>query len=305
MDAFEKVKLATFKNFKPLDGALKDAVADTWLLEHNPFYASVRQKVLSLGYTFSSKDQHAYISLPIGQIQKILTTKTIPYLANYEGYKSLIDDSKTELHFSEIPEMRANYTLHEGAHAIAYEIAKDLQLDYFKNPNLKNLRAMLLQESFANATEQFANAFVKTSEDVVANHFNSWIHPTTKERQKTTQAVDTLGERLTFSAILLGFVFANFMYKKWSEKDIKWCLQFLEVKSPTDVSKKQIIFLLQLGQYLSENFRTDTLEFQLKFLGAKVTSKDLLKVSVPALFEDKTSEVKTLFNHLVNSYFKK
>ncbi len=303
MIAFEKVKLSTFKNFKPIEGALKDVVADSWLMEHNPFYANVRKIVLSLGYKFSSKEQDAYISLPIGQIKNILTNKTIPYIANFVAYSNLIEDSKTDLYFSEIPEMRANYTLHEGAHAIAFEVAKSLQLDYLKEPSLKNLRAMLVQESFANATEQFSNAYIKTPEDVVANHFNSWIHPTPKERQKTSQAVDAIGERLTFSAILLGFVFANFMYKKWSEKDIKWCLQYLELRNPTEATKKQISFLLQLGQYLSENFRTDTLNFQLKFLGAKVSSKELLNVTVPALFEDKSSGLKSLYNKLISAYY--
>lgn len=307
VDALHRVKLDALFPFagKSVDFALPKALGDSHLLETNPFFLQVRKKVIELGYGFSSENQDSYSTLPIASLNRILKSKVIPYSPNLIGVKDLWDESRTKFTYAEIPELKTNYTLHEGAHILAYQEAKFSRLDYLEEANIKNIRAMLVQESFSNASEQQGNAFLESAEDYVAYFFNSWIHAAPKEIQKQQEALEIFGSRLTFRSIFLGFIFSNFLYQGLKLKEQQWALAFLlQERRASEKEKKHILFLLNLGFKLSENFRVQTSTFQLQFLGCKKSIFDICKPGVPALFEDTKTGLRDLFERLTAVYYK-
>lgn len=154
---------------------VRDVLGDGYLYLHNPFYRRVRRAAWHQGYRFDEDPSGIYFGFPLAGLEHVLTTQRIPYRASARALQQL---EQARPGFYELSDLRGNrpapsYLLHEGAHAVAYEVLFDGRRDVgvaLREPN--RLVDLLLGEGFANSAEYLGASVARLAEDPV----HRWLY---------------------------------------------------------------------------------------------------------------------------------
>src|SRR5260221_12924707 len=106
------------------DGALDRSVGDGYLCLHNPLFAAIRSRCLSLGYQFthSGETWQDYVACPLLCLQAIVRRRLIPYIDNVSTLHRFLAANGGGFAASArflIQILTPNHVLHESAHCVA------------------------------------------------------------------------------------------------------------------------------------------------------------------------------------------
>jgi len=240
-------------------------IGDGYLFNTNPLFRNIRRETIRLGFRFSMDATSSYFVFPLMSLGSVLSSGCIPYRDNFQwlqtleakapGKFGLEDVRKFDLHF--------NYLLHESAHCIAHR-------EFFGHESLESAEktpATLLKiassEAFANTVEAFSSLFVTGD---IGEYFlaaNTHFKLELSEISLFFSVIGKIGFESAFKAMLLGFLYSNFLFEDFSSAELGKVAALAEIPNPPENFAEFIGFSLTLSQ----RFRTDTAFFFLTQLG--------------------------------------
>jgi hypothetical protein len=254
------------------DGVLA-AFGDCYLCRNNPVYASLRRAALDYGYAFSSEDNNLwrdYQSMSLGTLQRILETKTIPYLDTSATVRRLLVSRPT----ASMPpglivsNIRHNYTFHESAHCVAYSALRELRNDTAAPSERERfVEEAILAESFANTVEMLGSLVQERPlSDTLFYALNSYILPKTHVIEALTHANREFGPRGRFSSLFISFFEANLWTTGSPDLDAYERIRAAwGTQDRTPVAER----IMEIGFGLNKRFRASTTPTWFEMLGYK------------------------------------
>lgn len=239
--------------------ALSKCLGDGYLNQRNRIFRAIREETISLGYTYSDRQNDEYLAFPMGQLENILTTKTIPFTNNVDALVALNQKTNSQLEWDHIVDnLKPNYVFHESCHAIARS-KSPTNLDF-----QSRLTTILLEESFANACEYFA---IVDAQDHLHKAFlevNSYF-VAFEDRSNLKKIMDTTSPHEIFKFMLLAYMHSNFLNERFDDQSFKSILDFVDFKKKPD--EKSLKTLAKIVFALNPRFRYTTTEMYLRLNG--------------------------------------
>ncbi len=278
--------------------SLQDNIGDGYLLDQNLIYKNIRNAAKANHIKFSSKRFHDYDVLPLTQLPKILSAKTVPYLPNVNALLEIEAAIPNHFDLNETPPLRANYVLHETAHCLVRMMRVKYLGDFSTETSSISLNAqkkialmVLVEESFANAAESLLSAYADSSihDDFLAR--NTYIFEQPAARKKMKSAIKMIGLDATFRLIFLSFLFANFQKQKISKTEFNRVLTIALMNEPkkrlnlNDSDSNLLRHVFQSGLDLDPMFTFKTNAFCLKFFGITADLKNVFSYDFLMDFE--------------------
>jgi hypothetical protein len=265
-------KLAEYDNCdSPV--ALPDALGDRYLCAHNPVFASVRRAALDLGYRFTSEDGalwRDYLALSLTTLNRIVTTKTIPYHSTGETLQRLIE-TNPRVALSPgflLSSLKANFVLHESAHCVAHSVLLEREAAFSILAPQERERFVLsaaLEESFANTAERLGTLSVyRPMADEIFYALNSNITQAKGFTKTLKKGEAELGEKLRFSLLLISSFNANLV---GGEPDEAACERIMNVVGCDATDKETAREVIETGFSLNHRFREYTNPLYFEMLG--------------------------------------
>ena len=270
--------------------SLAGNLGDGYLLAHNPVYARIRKAALQGKIKFSSTRFHDYDVLPLSQLPKLLSLKTVPYVDNVNALIEIEKVAPGVFQINEAPPLRANYILHESAHGVA----RALRIQYLgQNPLPERELALtiLFEESFSNAAESLLSVFSTTQIHEEFLNKNAYIIESASSRVLLRSSVKLIGLASTFRLVLLSFLYSNFLRTTISSHEFDRVLTVVLMNDPKTrlkLSKKEVLLLKMtfLGGFdLDPVFTIRTNSFCLRLLGIKTKLPKLFAFDFLEYFE--------------------
>ena len=259
--------------------AIRTNLGDAFLLNHNPVIATIRALTVEAKFKFGDCWSE-YDALPLVELPRVLKKRLIPFTDNV-GVLRELERIHPNLHeFEDLPPIKMNPIFHESAHAVAHELT-GFSVDPKKLVNLKQERLfalqVLLQESFSNATESFANVYSDTLLHDEFFYSNAYIIEVPKNRVAIVKLTQAMGKEKTFQVLFLSFLHANFLKTGKTEIHLEKVISFLGLKNLDLRQKKLVKNVFQIGLNLDPEFTEETNAFCLAHLG--------IKTKLPKLFD--------------------
>jgi hypothetical protein len=261
---------------------LRESLGDGYLYLHNSAFRRIRDAAIARGYRFTSEDPGAYFGFPLAALDTLLQTRKIPYRKNFPALREL---ERTRPGFFSLADLHANrptpnYVLHEAAHAVAFAELFGRPRDAraaMSDPS--QLVQVMLGESFAMTAEYFAACMVSGRAHRWFFSINSYRHRTQK-RKAVGELVDELGFRAVTWAVLLAFLYNNFLVDRLDRKSVARVLALASAGAKPAALRKLGTALAGL-MVMSPEFRRDTARLFLTMHGygrdvARVLSADPL-----------------------------
>ena len=183
------------------------AFGDCYLCENNPVFAGVRRAALVAGYRFSSEDDELwrdYQSFGLITLQRIIETKTIPFLDTGNTFRRLRDGNpRATLPMGFLlSSMRPNHAFHESAHCVAHEA--------MLGANGSFVLEAALAESYANTVEKLGSLVqTRPLTDPLFYTLNSYMPYAPKHAGAFAEAEQSLGRQRRFVLTMTAFFEAN------------------------------------------------------------------------------------------------
>ena len=259
------------RDASPVSGGLADAFGDCYLCLNNPVYANLRRASLDYGYVFTSEDNHLwrdYQAMSLVTLQRILATKTIPYLDTSATVRRLLASNPAiSLPLGLIVNnIRHNYTFHESAHCVAHSALAELGSDRDGSSDRERfVEEAILGEAFANTIEMLGSLVQERPlYDTLFYALNSYILPKTKNIEALASANNELGSQNRFSLLFLSFFAANL----WTAVPADWdaherILAAWGVPGKTPAVES----IVKVGFRLNKGFRASTTPAWFEMLG--------------------------------------
>lgn len=273
-----KAILKSHGDFAP-KGVLVENLGDGFLLHSNFTFRQVRKQALKLDLKFSKERFHDYDALSLTQLPKILESGIIPYCDNVRPLLEIEIQAPGVFEWSEVPPLRANYVLHETAHALARKLSQEASLvpqDVGKKSSEQKLVLLvLLEEAFSNACESMANADAEGSLHDEFLYKNSYVMEKPAVRKRLRDAIHAHGRPFIFRLLLLSFLHANFVKTQMASIDFKKVLALCDevprkkmpARPASEIKKLEKVF--QIGFDLDPAFTLFTNAFCLRLMGMK------------------------------------
>jgi hypothetical protein len=271
----------------PKAPALKGNLGDGYLLAHNSIYKNVRVAMLKAGFKPNAKRFYDYDVLSLTQLPKILKTKIIPYVDNVRPLLEIEKLAPQAFGLNEVPPLRANYLLHEGAHAVAFaRRPKALQMRWRAKMPARDQQILvlnaLLEESLANTTECLANLEASTELHDEFLFKNSYIMEKPKDRVLLHAAEKIIGRPALFRLLLIAYLHSNFIKTNMAfegfDRILKWVFQTQPATrrklKPAEIAQLKKTF--QIGLNLDPGFTNFTNAFCFRLLGIEENIYDFL-----------------------------
>lgn len=247
---------------------------DSYLYHHNKLYKNIRLATVHYGFSFTENTNIFYQTLPLVQLEPILSDKKIPYLDNVSALKQL----SVQLHDVQWPDLagglKKNYLFHESCHAVARSVFRN----HTFNKNDLVLQ-MLIEESFANTCELLA---IIDAQDPVHRIFyeqNSytWL-PDIRTNLKNAAII--IDESQLFKFILLSYLHSNFLRTHLTEKELIQILELIVIDKSDSQKIKILRSLSKIAFTLDFEFRTITTRLHLKLnkQNIKLEAFDFMKI---------------------------
>jgi hypothetical protein len=171
--------------------------------------------------------------------------------------------------WSEVPPLKANYIMHESAHAIA----RDLRIHHIgKIPQARGAQKIktlilgtLIEEAYANTVECLSNL---DSESEIHDEFlfkNAYIMERPKDRVTLRTAQKQFGKTSLFRFLLIGYLHSNFLKMKVSDTELESFAKYSGIKEVADLKLLRSVF--QIGLNLDPGFTQFTGSFCFRIMG--------------------------------------
>lgn len=202
------------------DNSITKNLGDGYLCRKNKIYNTIRRAALSAGYKFSRKASGLaadYNVFPLLCLQPILESKVLPYSDNVTVLKNLLANNP-EFHFTDaylIRALKKNYLLHESAHGIAEAVlsaraSASVGLGYTRQEMF--VLNSFIAESYANAVETIASAFVDSGYHLYFFLLNSYVAWKGEKRTQINALISAFGMKRLLKFQCLAFLFSNLRY---------------------------------------------------------------------------------------------
>ena len=214
---------------------LPSAIGDVFLVKKNSVFRGVRKQVLSSGYQFKHSGNDLHLTYPLMGLNEIFRTKIIPVKPNFAVWDQI--ERERPGFFKEewvsLFSIQKNQTLHESAHAIAFDRLYKSFSKYKKTP--KDSAALLrvfMSEAFANACEIIAQWDCSSDLERHYLHLNIYSNLNLVQFRALENAMYRLGRSRTCLLLMLGYVHS---------------LLFQELRKPAEIKP----LLLEANRLLS------------------------------------------------------
>lgn len=245
---------------KSLTGNLGDA----YLLKNNQIYKDVRRAALQAGYTFTDQVDPFYASLPLSQLDTILSNRKIPFQNNVDVLLSLETKVPGQIEWDFICDgLKQNHIFHESCHAIARELKQVLKFDSNKQ---MQLILTMIEESFANTCEFLAVADAADAVHRLFYEWNSYIC-IFEEKSNIKKAISEIGRKEVFKFFIMAHLYSNFLNERWLESDFQRVLKLCLLDETSEANKKSLRVLSKEAFTLNPRFRYVTTSFYLRSNG--------------------------------------
>jgi hypothetical protein len=167
---------------------------------------------------------------------------------------------------NDVPVNLVSYHFHESAHCISDAVFKSVKVKASKDKVL----SALLCESYANATESMAVAFVGDEIQQFFFEQNSYIYATPERAYERQQAFVAWGPAALFRLLWISYLFANFLHDDVSPEELDEAIRFALEKDDITKKDRELASRLFANAYeLNENFRLKTAKLYMRMLGLR------------------------------------
>jgi hypothetical protein len=267
----------------PLDGALDGCLGDRYLCRHNPLFAAIRARCLSLGYQFSQSGEiwQDYIACPLLCLQTIIQQRAIPYIDNVSTLRRFLAINAADFAASArfvIQILTPNHVMHESAHCVADDALRSGGEDLDKQAWV--LRA-LMAEAYANSVERIASVFARNATHLFYLSLNSYLRPELEERDRLVHAADELGVETLFRATYLAYVVNNMACRPVTEAEMRLIASVAADRGQRGAADI-LVPLAARELALSQGFLEKTTPSWFRFMGAEAAYTSLRTQAITA-----------------------
>lgn len=288
-----------------IPAGLEGNLGDNFLLQNNFIYRQIRSLALKANGKYSDAYDNKYAALSLGQLDRILQTKVVPYFNNVDVLMDIEKRIPGTTIWDEVTDnIKRNYLFHESCHLVARQIVKQ----YFTSsePFEKMIVLSLLEESFANACELLSVIDVDDEIHRVFFEMNSFV-VMFEDRGNLKNLVKRIGLLSTIQFFVFCYLTANFQNERLDEKEFIKVMDLLRVdlghshlQNLDAKVLKSLRVLAKIVFELNPRFRTVTTGFYLRLSGLRVTSEKIRKVDFLKIIQDDSRFIK-LIHDLSNS----
>lgn len=276
--------------------SLKNVIGDGFLILKSPVFLSVRRQTKELGFHFVPLRNLSYDDIPLLNLDLNLRKKQIPFLQNEYVLKKFKGLSKEVFQIAGSYIQFRNFSLHESSHAIANHsirasVSKIRRLHKGKNTVIDRTFLFLLEESFASAVETLAMIDVRSALHADLLMLNSYLSFDQEVQKSLVFVSKKIGNQFLLRALLVSYLFSNYMYVNLGESEYEVFLNVLEVDRNTEHFKSlnfHLRVLLAFALKLNPYFRTGTNRVFLSMVGIK---KDVRRTNVMTVLSRKSSRL--------------
>jgi len=183
-----------------------DNFGDALMYHHNPIIRRIRDRVIGLGYRFSTKDHFNYFSCKFNALDGIKANRVLPYLPNHGVLVDIEKRCPGQFTLKDVVGMGVDWnatSVHESCHAIAAEAVKSVDLSlpsgrtFILNANL--------EEAFTDAAEHLSHIYTETPAERFTALHNMYVRLSKEARCFLKDTVRSYGlEQTAVALILLG-----------------------------------------------------------------------------------------------------
>jgi hypothetical protein len=239
---------------------------------NNPYFRRIRDAALRSGFRFTLHDERAYFGFPLIHLDSILSTRRIPYRPSFTALEHLEHSRPGFFTLADLRQNRPtpNYLLHESAHAVAFHGLFGRPRDVpaaLSAPSA--LVRLMLGESFAMSAEYFAACAVQGQPHAWFFSISSYRHRTQK-KHAVGQLIERHGFEPVARAVLLGFLYNNFLVDRLKTRQVERIVAFAGVGSSLGRKPEALRLLggaLNGLMVMSPEFRYDTARLFLTMFG--------------------------------------
>lgn len=240
--------------------SLKHNLGDGYLITFNSIYRKIRHHTLKSGYSFTKDRFYHYDVLPMIELARIHSQKTIPYRDNVSVLR-LIRDAPNWI-FETSPDLlgQENFIFHESCHAVARNIIES----HLNRPllsralQLKTI-SVLMEESFANSVEAMAVGYVNSARHRLFLQRNSYMKFDKDWESILRIALKTMAPQKLFQFLFYCFLHANFLYAELRSTELDRILKLIydgkNLKKFDKQSRTLFRHLAKIALGLQANFR--------------------------------------------------
>lgn len=261
---------------------------DSYLMNKNYLYRSIRERAIKLGYKYSKSDFERFYSFPLASLPWIVAKKKIPYIRNEIPLREItLENPKISLdtHYNLFT---SNYTLHESAHCCAFSITEqtlDTSLfiktkqNGFSEEKLLALK-ILIEESFANTCDLMAWSFADNPVHFMFLKYNSYCQdwPPLFKSVKWKNS----NRQFYFIVFILFYLHSNYLYDGFNRSTLERVCQLAQkILGHTSLCIPKVEFsnllkTLDKDMRISPEFRLITGEFYFQLKGIKTNLESVL-----------------------------
>lgn len=275
----------------PPSQMLPNCIGDGYLLQNNLLYRGVREWFLALGFQYYLADSGGYTICPLAVLPALVRDGKVPYFENIPLLREIEANAPSAFRLGDIPQFRLNYLLHESAHCIAHRVIQKCRGPDSSADAIERDIALgaLLGESFANACEAMGIIYAESEIHYSVYALNSYVVFKQELRQDMIYAVERLGFKAAFQALVLSFLFSNFLFEELTPRGadliLSLCAPGTKRAKRSEIEK--LHRFIQLGFRLKEKFRVGTARFYFRTLGIETELFQLLDFKfLQILFHD-------------------
>lgn len=259
---------------------LADSWGDGYLMAHNSVFRSVREAAVKLGYQFTSKQNEAYETFPLLQLEEILKTKQFPFSNNVAAFEQMPPSALEILDWQDVDgNLKKNFVFHEACHGVVRSLVQRhrgaISLTQDLNSQRKFALWMLIEESCANTCELLG---VIDAEDQIHRIFyemNSYVCEF-ENRTNLKNAANEIGREIVIPFMVLAYLHSNFLRPGFSDQVFQKMLEMFAGKPLQAKNAKTLRAIGRIAFNLSERFRLQTTSFHLRLAGIKTPRAELL-----------------------------
>jgi hypothetical protein len=242
---------------------LQQNLGDGFLYLKNPFFRRIRAAARVRSIRFTLSDPGDYFAFPLVALDTVLTTRKVPYRANYAA---LCAFERARPGYFTLADLRLNrplpnYVLHESAHAVAFQELfgrpRDVPAALAEPAKLVHV---VLGEAYAMTCEYFAACAVSGSVHAWFFSINSYRHRIPGKRT-IAEFIDRVGLELVVWLVLVAFLENNFFVERFSVRLLERAFElspFGRVPKLSPTERARLARALSALMVMNPEFRADT-----------------------------------------------
>lgn len=260
-----------------------DILGDAFLMRSNPLYKNIKAFALGIGCKYVEAWPQ-YMLMPFYELNKIVATKTIPYVPSRRVLEEVERQRPGVLNSQDL-QIPESYHLHEAAHVIADHLFQ--KFEPVKTREEKILKSLLC-ESFANTVDALACLPADNDMHLFFLKQNCYMYPRKSYIDMLSRLVKSVGPRCTFMLTLMAYLHSNFLHKSFSKSDMKTWIDRSGAGADLGANgkvTKDCEALVRMAEKLDPQFRISTTQVYLKLEGYDGDALEVLDFPFMDIFE--------------------